>query len=167
MRKKITTLLALAVIAIMTFSCGWRAKCPPVRRPSNLQPVDRENYNSVRTVFWNYIQDCSDELVGQGDSIMVVGYRPWFFTGFTLTDNPRFITEGDGASYTGGTIMILYDRANDELVRKIATADFTRRVYIRGVIQLDCVFMGGCNMVSVDVFISKPEDIRFGERVRN
>ena len=166
MKTNFLKLLPLAAIVIITFSCV--RTCPPIRRPSDLQPIDRENYNSVRTVFWNYTRFCSDGFAGEGDSIKVVGYRPWFFTMFSLTDNPRFITEGDGASPTGGTIWIRYDKSNEELVRKIAIADFTKRIYIRGVIGFNCLHTkGGCSRMAVEVFISKPEDIRFGERVRN
>jgi hypothetical protein len=64
-------LFILAVVFLFLNGCGRCGKDSTI--PSNLKPIDKENYNDVYTVYWNY-WDSWDNIGREIDTVLIWGY---------------------------------------------------------------------------------------------
>ncbi|MDR1545068.1 MAG: hypothetical protein LBS50_11840 [Prevotellaceae bacterium] len=142
-----TKLLILAIISFFVVSCFV---CKDLKKPANLKPVDRENYNDGETVFYNCKQQCIDEPNPyQGDTIKVFG---WGKGGrkFILYEDSTFTKE---IGYSWYDINI-YDAYGLQIPENIGI------YYIKGVVNNHCQTRNHCDL-EIDVleynFINKED----------
>jgi len=111
-----------------------------VNRPENLKPIDWENYNDVYTVHWTYYRrnDIDDPWVFEDDEkpIRVHGWvaPDGFDIGLDLGPS-HFILIGDESNDHIPFIPVLIIGGSeivDSIKEKIATADLTKKSYVRG-----------------------------------
>jgi len=89
MKKIIFCLAACAAIAFGLNAC--KNKCAKV--PKDLKPIDCENYNDVKTVYWNFYRFCGKD-------------EPWLY------DNSCDTIRVEGWGYSDNRYIYLYQNAD-------------------------------------------------------
>jgi hypothetical protein len=162
MKKAILYVLGLL---LLTSCAGY---CPTIKKPHNLKSIDWNNYNDVPTVYWNYMGYCEDVDWRRADTVSVYGYG-YGYRGFLTYEDRDFFYLSEQAESTEPhapphSITIIWSKENNEAIAsKLNTADFSKKCFVRGTIELPCLDTMGCSKVDVEIFISNPDDIYFEE----
>ena len=167
-------------VCLFLCSCKKNEHCFDFKteKPTDLKPIDPENYNDVLTVYWNYLEYCDEvsrswqdrEFVynrdnfsynpNPGDSIKVWGW----ITGYSLPSSGQFfisnITQG---SYKRKSISVFMPiQEGNKLAFKMDSITFPVKCFISGEIILPCLEEGLCrNKVTVSVYVKSADDIYF------
>lgn len=171
---KFTTIICL--VAVFAFSCGIKRCEIVVEKPDDIKPLDRENYNDVFTVFWNYFRNCPALVNPPPDTIKVFGtidtgsfkYRSSVLSNFRLMDEN---TECDYIlNYPFPSVGIDCYLISYELRKKLDSSDLKRKCYIKGlraegvVSEDETGFGDKCCFVVPCVNLSSIDDIYFEEK---
>ncbi|MDO9154869.1 MAG: hypothetical protein Q7U47_14375 [Paludibacter sp.] len=114
--KKIIFIVASFILLCIT-SC--KIPCPPISKPKDLQPIDWENYNDVKTVYYNCVKYCSEKSIMEGRKVKVCGWKLKNLDGFAISD--------DSLNGSGPSILI-----------HIPKPEQNCKFYIKGTISLPC-----------------------------
>ena len=170
---------------IILFVCSC-STCK-IDKPKNLKAIDWENYNDVYTVFWNGKKDCS-EVSGIGvwtcednHNLKDIKVYGWIFQGafgnpvnpaeFTLISNEEDIFwynySTRGGNGIGVSICRYTAESNEELVdalrNKFATADITKKCYVKGKFSYQGLPTNDCCSTIPVIIIFSADDIYFEE----
>jgi len=179
----------VAVVMLLLFLTGGFYSCEKeplslcvvqnpciIDRPDNVSPIDWKNYNDVYTVYWTYHkrERWQDAWIHKDTTktIKVSGwiaqnYEPHYFD--YMASDADFILVGNETSYNAPFIPIVFagDLETVNLLReKMATADLTKKYYIRGKLcfSLAICISGedfGCCLVFPRIRVYSPNDISF------
>ena len=182
--KKILKLTVLSAVLLMF--AGWFISCNDKekeietenpcnsKRPTDLKPIDWENYNEVYDVYWNAYKgtEVSNDM---GRNIKICG---WVFQGshsevvnlenFVLIDKEKNIFEGN--PYTNGIGIYVRTRLNytdnngnfiDSLKIKFDEADITKKCYISGTLSHFATPDMNCYWVNPEIIVTNINDINF------
>lgn len=83
MKESIFIVASFIVLCIT--SC--EIPCSPISKPKDLQPIDWENYNDVKTVYYNCVKYCSEKSVLEGKKVKVCGWKLKNLDGFAISDD--------------------------------------------------------------------------------
>ena len=184
--KKNLKLTALSAVLLMF--AGWFISCDDKKkeietenpcnskRPTNLKPIDWENYNDVHTFSLYYRGKCEEEawLLGdEGKTINVSGWMHqnmgWWETQgkihfFTLIDNKADIYI---IPYGGLGIFISTEDpiVAKELYDKVIMADVSKKMHLRGTLSFSMMHIDGidfgCCIISASITLQSVDDIYF------
>ena len=150
-------LLILCGVVLLCFSCKEQ-RCGEIKKPKNLKAIDWENYNDVHTVYWNYFGYCSDREANTEDIVSVYGWCYCDDDNLYLIDvtNPNK-PQKNCYDPMGSNADIIVN------ISKLSTTDdyFAKTVYVKGVVQLPCLYEMGCSTVAVEIVVTNPDDIYF------
>ena len=139
--KKISFLLILSLTAILFLFIACDKDCK-IKYPKDIKPIDWKNYNDVHTVFWNYYTLCSEtKEKDRGKEIMVSG---WISQGthksalFFVEDVSK-INDNNNTPSAIGNIPITSRYV--ELQSILDTSDITKKCYVRGRLDFDCLYV--------------------------
>lgn len=166
-------ILCLTTIILLFAACTPNCN---IKKPKGVKPIDWVNYNDVYTVFWNCVRDCKEPDNDKGREIKIYG---WMFQGcHGETLNPSFFCVIDNEanifannSSVGTSIYVRVGGNNyeemraliDSLKSKFASADITKKCYIRGRLFLDQQPENYCCRTAPEIIINSVDDINFEE----
>jgi len=153
--KNILTILCGLVL--LAFSC--KPNCGKIDKPKGIKSIDRENYNDVSTVYWNYFGYCDDRKYTSGDYIGVYGWRAISYDLFCIASDPKYLNW----SSERARVVVWIKWELEEITDKIRTSDLTKKCFVRGEVKLSCLDSGECSTVAVEIFVTNPDDIYFEE----
>jgi len=146
------TILFLTAILLLFAACDKDCK---IKYPKDLKPIDWENYNDVRTVFWKYYTHEAKNQTDEGKEIMVSGWlsHPKYYRGntktmllfedFSKTDvNDPIPKESIYIRCYSNRIDTLINICSD-LTNKLDTCNFMKKCYVKGILKIDCITMMG------------------------
>jgi len=136
--KKIIVYTMMCVVTVWLVAC---TVCKPVKKPANLKPLSKTEYNDVYTVYYNCNQNCSEyPNQYEGDTVMVCGWR-------TQTD---LFSIADDTVKRFPEIYVDNIYVQDEYIRK--------KIYITGTIKNDCVSGAPTcflHIIAIDVYVEE------------
>jgi len=152
---------------------NWKNFCLGfVERPENLKTIDWDNYNDVHTVFWTYhkreVQLESWIYEDTANIIKIYGWVAqnseqndfqdlWFSYDFVLIGNDL----GYNVSPHVPFVIVGDSIVKESIKEKLATADLTRRIFVRGRLSFPFERCGTCCFTFPLVRIYSADDIYF------
>jgi len=179
---KLTTILLALVVGFV--SCEKFFKTPEnpqniciKERPENLKSIDWDNYNDVYTVYWTYHdRSMPTESWIYKDTAKIIKVYGWLpkkhkvgdFYGFMEGPGFRLVTDKDSGEKTPYVYFVIVGDSVviDALKAKLATADLTKKCYIRGEFcfkfgtSIDAEW-GGCFLIIPRIKIYSADDVYF------
>ncbi len=136
MKKSIFIVASFIVLCIT--SC--EIPCPSISKPKDLQPIDWENYNDVKTVFYNCVKYCSEKSVLEGKKVKVCGWKLKNLEGFAISD--------DSINGSNGPAILI----------RLPKPEQNCKFYIIGTITLPCaetvnLLGGNCSKSYVEIAV--------------
>ena len=154
-------LLLLAGFALFFATAGCD-KCPDVKIPKNLSPIDWEEYNDVYTVYWN---GQKKGWALNGKTVKITGwlYNPDHVevTATVISDYFRLAGRPNDGYYSKkvqlapGSVDII-----EPLTIKLANSDLTKKCYITGIIWIETITID-CFPIVTCVAITDIDNIYF------
>ncbi|MCL2682108.1 MAG: hypothetical protein FWE63_01315 [Bacteroidales bacterium] len=175
---KKTTFKIIAILMILTggvASCERNKNENPceIKRPTNLKPIDWENYNDVYTVYWTYHKR---EVLVYEDTAKIIKVYGWVAQNYEHSDfdymggDADFFLLGNEAGGNDAPFVPFVIVGGSEIIsslkEKLATADLTKKCYVRGKLTIlftkciDGIDWGCCLMYSA-IRIYSVNDIYF------
>jgi len=168
--KKIIICLTTCVVVSGLVSCG--GECGNYfQKPANVKPIDKENYNDVYTVYWNYFDKVSLPLDTEPplsyDTVLMCGYVAVY--GMDKSDSllwyPKLIDDSIKAMYYSNAEPEVYfygiDAISDQ-VKILINNSIPNKCYIKGIVEFDFIQQGACDIHSVPKLkITDIENIHF------
>jgi len=150
-------LFILSIICLLAFSCKQPCHIE-IDNPSDIKPIDREIYNSVYDIFWNYVtMNCCEVNVGYfktGDAIKIYGKIVKKTRYFWLIDDNEY--EHDNSQLynlmseygcpAAPSVRVFCALISDELQGKLDSCDLTKKCYVKG--DLGFITVGGDGGIS-------------------
>ncbi|OJV35481.1 MAG: hypothetical protein BGO29_05200 [Bacteroidales bacterium 36-12] len=129
-------LLCLTLFGLLTLT-SCLDFCNPIERPKDLQPINWESYNDVKTVYYNCVKFCSEGSDMEGKKVKVCGWNLTNFDGFVI---------GDDSIYNKGPAILISSPKPEQ----------NGKYYITGTISLPCLetvnlFGGNCSITAVEI----------------
>ena len=159
----IVRLIIFCGFALLCYSCKEKGRCPEVKIPENLSPIDWENYNDVYTVYWN----CKKGIEKNSHTENIIKVTGWILqpganiheinpARFYLTDGPDRILFSEGLQVN----IISFETA--ELLKiKFGNSDLTKKCYITGNLFGLSNSSNDCSWIDYMIEITNPDDIYF------
>ncbi|MDR1878605.1 MAG: hypothetical protein LBQ64_03455 [Bacteroidales bacterium] len=171
MKKVILFLMATTLIitscrkACKENDCKKEYGCDEIIRPSNLKPIDWNNYNDVYTVYWNLSDVCSKEDRRYNEESVIIkvsGWKAWSYDLFSLCDEPKYANQE--LRYTGAypIITVKHFAIDDSLFNaKMDTSDLKKKCYITGRILMAELPTMYCCLTIPEIHLYSIDDIYF------
>ena len=147
-------------ICLFLCSCKKNEHCVEIEKPSNLKPINFEDYNDVHTVYWNYLAYCDETDPNPGDFIKVWGW----LTNYYLPSTGQFFVHSQIAGdhrRKSLHIFLPVDEGN-RLALKLGNTQLPVKCFIFGEVKLPCLAGGSCRKwVTVSLNVKNADDIYF------
>jgi hypothetical protein len=143
-----TKLFIFAMVGLFFAGC---LTCKKLEKPNDVGNINWENYNDVRTVFYNCKQQCMDEPNQyEGDTIMVYGWGKGGDSFVLCEDSTLIPTYG----YSWYHIEILNEFKLPNLSEGIGI------YYIKGIVNNHCQTSFHCDLVIyvLEFYVRKSEE---------
>ena len=147
--KKLSFLmiLCLAAILLLLANCGEPCK---VVKPKDLKPIDWENYNDVKTVYWNTVKLYKD-MSHKPQTVKIAGYiiyspinhMPFLCDDTTILQEIKQNNSISRKSIVGIAGISDYPSTDfGDVMRKILDGDLSKKCYIIGTTTLPAIHTG-------------------------
>lgn len=135
--KKLTKLLIYTILFCSIAYTSCFDYCKPIEIPEDLEPIDWEKYNDVKTVYYNCAKFCSEKSEMEGRIVKVRGWVLNNLDGFAI---------GNDSIYNGGPAIFISARKPTK----------SGMYYITGKISLPCletvnIFGRNCSKTAVEI----------------
>ena len=172
---KLRVTLSAFCLLLSAFCLFYGCETCKIKYPKNLKPIDWENYNSVRTVFWNYYAPEAKNQKDEGKEIMVSGWLSHskyyrgnagvmiIFEDLSKTDiNDPIPIESIHIRCWSSRTDTLIDICSD-LKNKLDTCNFMEKCYVKGILKIESItMMGSCAVrYRPTILIENADDIYF------
>jgi hypothetical protein len=127
--NKLLLCLTLFSLLMLTSCLNF---CKHIERPEDLCPIDWEDYNDVKTVYWNCTNFCSDDDHLEGKIVEVCGWKVWGRD--ELCDDSTFVLESSKPDAYSPKLRIFVYGLSDLSVN----FDVTRKCFVTGQLYLPC-----------------------------
>lgn len=139
--RKISLLQILCITVILLSSAACDKFCG-MKPPKDVKPIDWDNYNDVHTVFWNYYTLCSEtKEKDRGKEIMVSGWisQGAYKSALFFVEDVSKTNDNNNTPLAMGNIPIV--SIDLELQNKLDTSDITKKCYVKGTLDFDCLYV--------------------------
>ena len=165
MKKNYSTPKTLLIIVLSLFawtliSCNkknckeWSCEeydCT-VKYPTDIKPIDWENYNDVYTVFWNYHAQCPGKTEDKDKEIMIYGWL------YGTTENRCLLVERNSTPH-GNPHVIIHVPYHIQTI--IDTLVLTKKCFVKGELVFFDFPTNNCCTLAPGIYLIDIDNIYF------
>ena len=150
----------ISLCASISVHIACQRRCDiQTNRPTDVKPIDWENYNDVYTVYWNYASSYSKrKQEDEGRIIKISGWHAWSFDKFVLCDDDEYYWAKRVSPVVHIDCWLPEFR---EFRANLDTSDLTKKCFVKGVLRFDQINIGLCTNAEPSVEIIDINDIYF------